>query len=161
MSQRGHLRTSDADREEIAERLRDAATEGRIAPEELDERLGTALSARTYAELNSVVADLPGPKPVRRRGSLGRMAGADITVVHVALAIAAVLAFALAIAALAIAGAIWVLWVAFGSLVCGHKHRMLGVGRHGHGHRRARLHRQSAEWQPRQAGGDVRRTYWA
>jgi hypothetical protein len=138
MSERGHLRTSDADRERIAERLRVAATEGRIAPEELEDRLGTALSARTYSELNSVVADLPGPKPARRRR------GGHVTVVHVALAFAAVAAVAAAIAALAIVGAIWVMWVVFGWLFFGHKRRMLGRYGYGYGcgrgqHRRARL----------------------
>lgn len=59
MTRQAHLRASDADREQIAERLRRAATEGRLLADELEERLGVALSARTYGELDAVVADLP------------------------------------------------------------------------------------------------------
>jgi hypothetical protein len=53
------LRASDADRERIATRLRHAATEGRLWPDELEDRLEVALSARTYGELDRVVSDLP------------------------------------------------------------------------------------------------------
>ncbi len=62
MTRRATLRASDADRELIAERLRQAATEGRLLAEEFEERLGAALSARTYGELDAVVADLPAPR---------------------------------------------------------------------------------------------------
>ena len=53
------LLASDADRDRIAERLRAAAAEGRLTSDELEERLETALSARTEAELEPLVADLP------------------------------------------------------------------------------------------------------
>ncbi|MGH2884650.1 MAG: DUF1707 SHOCT-like domain-containing protein [Solirubrobacteraceae bacterium] len=66
MAKRATLRASDADREHVAERLRHAAGEGRIVSEELEERLEAVFSARTYGELDAVVADLPGT-PVRRR----------------------------------------------------------------------------------------------
>ena len=66
MAKRATLRASDADREQVAERLRHAAGEGRIVAEELEERLEAVFSARTYGELDAVVADLPGT-PVRRR----------------------------------------------------------------------------------------------
>jgi hypothetical protein len=65
MARRATLRASDEDREQIAERLRRAAGEGRIVAEELEERLETVFSARTYGELDAVVADLPGT-PARR-----------------------------------------------------------------------------------------------
>jgi Domain of unknown function (DUF1707) len=71
MARRATLRASDADREHIAERLRRAAGEGRIVAEELEERLETAFSARTYGELDAVVADLPGTTPARRRERSG------------------------------------------------------------------------------------------
>jgi hypothetical protein len=62
------LRIADADRERVAERLRKAAGEGRLAPEELEERLEAAFSARTEAELAPLVADLPSePRPRRPR----------------------------------------------------------------------------------------------
>ena len=55
------LRVSDADRDRVAERLRAAAGEGRLTSDELEERLESAFSARTGAELEPLVADLPAP----------------------------------------------------------------------------------------------------
>lgn len=69
MAQRSGLRASDADRERIAERLRHAAGEGRLLADELEQRLATALRARTYGELDAVVADLPGERLSRRGGT--------------------------------------------------------------------------------------------
>ena len=43
------LRVSDADREQVAERLRDAAGEGRLTVEELDERRRGAPTPRAPA----------------------------------------------------------------------------------------------------------------
>ncbi|MFE7558444.1 DUF1707 domain-containing protein [Kitasatospora sp. NPDC057500] len=59
----GGLRASHGEREAVVERLRDAAAEGRIDLDELDERVGLALTARTHAELAVLTADLPGPGP--------------------------------------------------------------------------------------------------
>jgi hypothetical protein len=56
-----HLRVSDADREQAAEMLRTAAGDGRLTLDELDERLSAAYAAKTYADLESVTSDLPGP----------------------------------------------------------------------------------------------------
>jgi hypothetical protein len=53
------LRVSDADREQAAERLREAAGEGRITLDELDTRLDAAYAAKTYAELEVPTRDLP------------------------------------------------------------------------------------------------------
>ena len=53
------MRASDADREQVAEFLRHAAGEGRLLVDELEDRLGAALSAKTYAELDAITADLP------------------------------------------------------------------------------------------------------
>jgi hypothetical protein len=53
------LRVSDADREQVAEVLRRAAGEGRLTVDELDERLDSAFAARTRADLERLVADLP------------------------------------------------------------------------------------------------------
>jgi hypothetical protein len=62
------LLASDADRERVAERLRGAAGEGRLTPAELEERLEGAFSARTEAELEPLVADLPAlARPPRPR----------------------------------------------------------------------------------------------
>src|SRR5579862_9347522 len=56
----GELRASHADRDQVAELLRVAAGDGRLSAEELDDRLERALTARTYAELAPLTADLPG-----------------------------------------------------------------------------------------------------
>ena len=64
---RSRLRASDADRDTVAERLYDATLEGRLLAEELDQRLGLALSARTHGELEPLVADLPGERAGRIR----------------------------------------------------------------------------------------------
>jgi Domain of unknown function (DUF1707) len=61
------LRVADDDRERVAERLRRAAGEGRLAPDELEERLEAAFAARTQADLAPIVADLPAEPPARPR----------------------------------------------------------------------------------------------
>jgi hypothetical protein len=53
------LRISDADRHKVAEVLREAAGEGRIDLEELDQRLEATYAARTYADLVPITLDLP------------------------------------------------------------------------------------------------------
>ncbi|MBV2354410.1 DUF1707 domain-containing protein [Streptomyces sp. J2-1] len=53
------LRASDADRERVAEVLRDALAEGRLDMEEFEERLEATYKARTYAELAPITRDLP------------------------------------------------------------------------------------------------------
>jgi hypothetical protein len=58
---RRQLRVSDADREQAAEVLRQAAGDGRITFDELDQRLEAAYAARTYGDLTEVTADLPAP----------------------------------------------------------------------------------------------------
>ena len=53
------LRASHADRDRAVETLRIAGGDGRLTAEELEDRLETALSARTVAELAALTADLP------------------------------------------------------------------------------------------------------
>ncbi|MGW2518118.1 DUF1707 SHOCT-like domain-containing protein [Streptomyces sp. NPDC001617] len=53
------LRASDADRERVAEVLRDALAEGRLDMEEFEERLEATYKARTYGELAPITRDLP------------------------------------------------------------------------------------------------------
>ncbi|MFF0202200.1 DUF1707 domain-containing protein [Streptomyces sp. NPDC005017] len=55
------LRASDADREQVAEVLRDALAEGRLDMPEFEERLEATFSARTYGELAPITRDLPAP----------------------------------------------------------------------------------------------------
>lgn len=70
------LRISDNDRQKVADVLRDAAGEGRIDLDELDERLELTWGAKTYADLVPITADLhlpahpqPAIAPVRRTPS--------------------------------------------------------------------------------------------
>ena len=71
-----HLRASDADRERIANVLREAAGDGRLTMAELDERLDAVYAAKTYAELEPITHDLPGHRDRLRAGGLaGRRRG--------------------------------------------------------------------------------------
>jgi DUF1707 SHOCT-like domain len=63
-------RASDADRDTAVDILCAAAADGRLTMPELDERVGSALTARTIPQLAVLVADLtglraasPGPPP--------------------------------------------------------------------------------------------------
>ncbi|MER5993066.1 DUF1707 SHOCT-like domain-containing protein [Streptomyces viridosporus] len=58
------LRASDADRERVAEILRDALAEGRLDMEEFEERLDATYRARTYGELAPITRDLPAARGV-------------------------------------------------------------------------------------------------
>jgi hypothetical protein len=73
----GHLRASTADRECAIEVLKTGFTEGRLTKDEYDDRVAQTYAARTYADLATVTADLPGgqvappawprPAPVAQR----------------------------------------------------------------------------------------------
>jgi hypothetical protein len=58
----GNMRAADADRDRVVERLNIAYSEGRLSKDEHDGRLENALSARTYADLDQLVTDLPAPR---------------------------------------------------------------------------------------------------
>src|SRR4051812_12929697 len=64
------VRASDAERERVANLLREGASEGRITLEELSERLELAYAAPTDPELEATVEDLPArdgvPRPPAR-----------------------------------------------------------------------------------------------
>jgi hypothetical protein len=62
---RPDLRASHADRDRVVEALRVAGGDGRLSAEELDTRLGRALSARTLGELAELTADLPSAPAAR------------------------------------------------------------------------------------------------
>jgi hypothetical protein len=100
------LRASDADRERTVAALREHAGEGRLEVDELGERTEAAFRARTLAELDSLVGDLPAP-------SRGDRHGGDGFRVHLR-------AYALVISGLVVlwavcgAGDPWPIWPAFG-----------------------------------------------
>ena len=83
MARRSVLRASDSDREHIAEHLRKATAEGRLLAEELEDRLGAAFRARTYGELDALVADLP--REPQRRGR--RLSASRVMAAAIALAV--------------------------------------------------------------------------
>jgi hypothetical protein len=66
------MRASDRDRDQTVEALREHAAVGRLTLEELSERTGRALEARTLDELAQIRADLPSeaPREKRRRSRL-------------------------------------------------------------------------------------------
>jgi len=90
----GSLRVSHEDRDQAAESLRIAAGDGRLTAEELDERLESALTARTYDDLASLVADLPaagtalaplpGPLAALLPGGTGHAPAKELIKIHTA-----------------------------------------------------------------------------
>lgn len=53
------MRASDADRDAVVQHLHTAFLEGRLDKEEFDSRVGNALSAKTYGQLDLLLSDLP------------------------------------------------------------------------------------------------------
>ena len=102
MSRTASLRASDADRDAVADRLHQAAVEGRLEPEELEERLHRALRARTYGELRWLIADLPG-RPAQ--------ASTGLSVAKVAFRVVlALVALAAVVTVLAVMAVWWIAW---------------------------------------------------
>jgi hypothetical protein len=99
------LRIADADRDRTVEHLRAAAAEGRLDPDELEERLSRALSARTQGDLDAVLRDLPEPQvpaPAPDRGLILRERTAAFLVPNIV---------CIAIWAATGAGSFWPGWV--------------------------------------------------
>ncbi len=57
------IRASDRDREAFIQRLQTAFAEGRLDDQEFDQRMRGALTARTHADLDELVTDLPEAAP--------------------------------------------------------------------------------------------------
>lgn len=53
------LRAADSDREAVADILREQHVAGRLDTDELQERIERCYAAKTYAELDAVIDDLP------------------------------------------------------------------------------------------------------
>jgi Flp pilus assembly protein TadB len=122
------LRASDADREQVAERLRNATAEGRLLAEELEQRLGTAFRARTYGELDALVADLPGRPGARRPGGVVR----TWVLPALALSVAAAVLLAVIVAVVVIITgvlALWMVWAALGWWFLGRRRTMCRASR--------------------------------
>jgi hypothetical protein len=68
MQELDQTRASDAERDAATERLQVAFAEGRLNDSEFDQRMRSALTARTRAELAGLLADLPEAAPLVRPG---------------------------------------------------------------------------------------------
>ncbi len=99
-ARRGHRRASRADREQMIDALKVAFVQGRLTKDEFDVRIGQTFTARTYAELATVTADIPAglagarplPKPHHRRRSNAVRWGASGLITPAILAAALVVA---------------------------------------------------------------------
>ena len=60
------MRAGDSDRTAVAEQLKAALDEGRLDLSEYDERIQRTYAAKTYADLDGLLTDLPGTVPVQR-----------------------------------------------------------------------------------------------
>jgi uncharacterized protein DUF1707 len=77
------MRVSDADRDRVADVLREATGQGRLTFDELEERIGRTYAAKTYADLDEITRDLPVtasashpvPAPAAGRFPPARMGG--------------------------------------------------------------------------------------
>jgi hypothetical protein len=112
------LRASDADRDAVIDRLRKAAGEGRLEPDELEARVENALRARTYGQLAPLVSDLPGPHVGRRRAPSPARPLAAIALA----ALVAIVALAVVVAVVALTAAWWIGCALFW-LICCRSHR--------------------------------------
>ncbi|MDJ1134649.1 DUF1707 SHOCT-like domain-containing protein [Streptomyces iconiensis] len=61
------VRASDADRDRVADILREALAEGRLDAEEHGERVGAVYAAKTVGELEPIVRDLPAGREDERK----------------------------------------------------------------------------------------------
>jgi Domain of unknown function (DUF1707) len=94
---RDRLRAGQADREQVIGTLKTAFVHGQLTKDELDTRAGQALTARTYADLAALTADIPPgppaagpacpPAPARRRPLARAAAGSGSCLIIAAAAI--------------------------------------------------------------------------
>jgi hypothetical protein len=135
VSKRGALRASDSDREQVVERLHQAATEGRIVSDELEHRVSAALKARTYDELDATVADLPGPRSRGRVPARRTVPQFALSAVRANpwLIVFAIPALAVTAAMLVAAAVLWIALAVVVMIVGGHPGRRgLGPGSRSH-----------------------------
>jgi len=126
MSRHGAIRASDADRDQIVDRLHRAATEGRIASEELEHRVSIALKAKTYAELEATVDDLPGARSrprtgLERRRSVGGWAVSTVRA-NPMLLVLVIPVLALTLAAVVTVTVLWGVFVLLTMMFGGRRH---------------------------------------
>ena len=64
----GAVRASNAERDVVAGKLQDAFADGRLDDDEFDQRMRQALTAKTHAELDVLLTDLPAASGAPRPG---------------------------------------------------------------------------------------------
>jgi len=118
------MRVSDAERQEVADRLAEHFAAGRLDQAEFDDRVGRAMGAKTRADLGGLFADLPEtgapvvPDHLRRRHR------------HPVLLVALVIA--LIVVATHVVSWFFVPWLWVGLLVVGVLFATGHLGRHHH-----------------------------
>ena len=124
------MRAGDADRERVVEQLREHGAAGRLSVDELEARIEEAYAAKTFAELRTVLRELPdepaaageSAKRERPRGRSSR----DWARAPFALAAVPLLLLAGVVAAIVLSGGhLW--WLVFPAWA------VLAKGGHGHG----------------------------
>src|SRR2546421_6832757 len=122
MARRAVIRASDADRDRVADRLRAATAEGRLLAEELEERLEALFAARTYGELDAIVADLPREREQQRarHGPAFWVAVTASAVLVIAVAFAVIAAGVFLVTGVL---AVWLFWAALSWWFFGHRRR--------------------------------------
>jgi len=60
------MRVGDSDRKAVADQLKTALDEGRLDLSEYDERIQQTYAAKTFADLDGLLDDLPGTVPVQQ-----------------------------------------------------------------------------------------------
>ena len=112
--------------------------------------MGTTLAARTYGELEAVVADLPGTAPAQRRTLIPASPVARVAI-GLVVAVPVIMAAIFLVTAFLSA---WIVWAVVGYWLFGHH-------RH-HSRYRYHAHRGSGPRRDyRQAGADPSRGFWA
>lgn len=101
---RGGMRTSRAEREQAIEVLKVAFVQDRLTKDEFDVRAGQALTARTYAELAVLTADIPTepteaqplrkPARAKARPPMNRRVLAPVSMIPIAATVLGVLLLA-------------------------------------------------------------------
>jgi hypothetical protein len=88
------MKASDADRDEVITALSEHFQVGRLTTEELEDRTGRALSARTVGELDALTTDLPPRPPAKPAPEAGpqRRGHREFAVIAAVLAVLAVVA---------------------------------------------------------------------
>jgi Domain of unknown function (DUF1707) len=86
-AERGSLRASHADREQVIDTLKAAFVQGRLDKDEFDARTDQAFAARTYAGLATVISDIPAgpvsaqpPRNTHIRASAGAITAVSVLV---------------------------------------------------------------------------------